>query len=61
MFPSEHVARLFTIEVTLDQTLGNWCHFIKPSHRIKNLLTVKQSLNAVSYFLLPSLVGFANR
>jgi hypothetical protein len=29
------------LEVTLDQTLGNWSHFIKPIHRIENLLTVK--------------------
>jgi hypothetical protein len=36
--PSERVVRLFTIEVTLDQTLENWYHFIKPIHRIKNLL-----------------------
>jgi hypothetical protein len=39
--PSERVLRLFTIEVTLDQTLGNWCHLIKPILRIKDLLTVK--------------------
>jgi hypothetical protein len=39
--PSEPVVRLFTTEVTLDQTMGNWYHFIKPIHRIKNLLTVK--------------------
>jgi hypothetical protein len=35
--PSEHVVRLFTIEVTLDQILGNFYHFIQPIHRIKNL------------------------
>jgi hypothetical protein len=39
--PSESVVCLFTVEVTLDQTLGNWYQFIKPIHRIKNLLTVK--------------------
>jgi hypothetical protein len=39
--PTERVVRLFTIEVTLDLTLGNWYHFIKPIHCIKNLLTVK--------------------
>jgi hypothetical protein len=46
--PSERVVRLFTIEVTLDQILGNWCHFIKPIHRI----TVKELLNVVSYFVV---------
>jgi hypothetical protein len=39
--PSERDVRLFTIEVASDLTLGNWYHFIKPIHRIKNLLTVK--------------------
>jgi hypothetical protein len=39
--PSERVVRLFTIEVTLDQTLGNWHHFITPIQHIINLLTVK--------------------
>jgi hypothetical protein len=29
--PSKHVVRLFMIEVTSDQTLGKWYHFIKPS------------------------------
>jgi hypothetical protein len=43
---SERVDSLFTIEVTLEQKLGNWYHFIKRTHRIKNLLTAK--LNAVS-------------
>jgi hypothetical protein len=38
--PQERVVRLFTIEVTLERTLWNWYHFIKPIHRIKNLLTV---------------------
>jgi hypothetical protein len=38
--PSEHVL-LFTTEVTLDQTLGNWYQFIKPIHRIKNLLILQ--------------------
>jgi hypothetical protein len=50
---SERADRLFTIEATLDQTLGNWFHFIKPTHRIKNLLTVKYFI----LLLLPSLVG----
>jgi hypothetical protein len=27
---SEHLIRLFTIEMTVDQTLGNWYDFIKP-------------------------------
>jgi hypothetical protein len=49
---SERVVRLCTIEVTLDYTVGNWYHFIKPIHRIKNLLTVKQLLNVVSYFIV---------
>jgi hypothetical protein len=39
--PSEHVVRLFTVEVTLDHTLGNWYQFIKPIHRIKNLQILK--------------------
>jgi hypothetical protein len=38
---SEHIVCLFTTEVTLDQTPGNWYHFIKLIHLIKNLLTVK--------------------
>jgi hypothetical protein len=50
---SERFVLLFTIEVTLDQILGNWYHFIKPTHRIKNFLTVKLLLNVV----LCSLVG----
>jgi hypothetical protein len=39
--PSEGVVSLFTIEVTLNQTLGNWYPFINTIHRIKNLVTVK--------------------
>jgi hypothetical protein len=39
--PSKRSVRLFTIEETFDQTLGNWYRFIKPIHHIKNLLTVK--------------------
>lgn len=39
--PSEYVVDLFTIEVTLDQALGNGYHFNKPIHRIKNFLAVK--------------------
>jgi hypothetical protein len=38
---SGRTIRLFTIEVTLDETMGNWYHFIKPILRIKNLLTMK--------------------
>jgi hypothetical protein len=49
--PSERVVRLFTTEVTLNQTLGNWYYFIKPIHCIKNLLTV-ELLNVVSYFII---------
>jgi hypothetical protein len=40
---SEHVVHLFTIEVTFEETLGNWYHVIKPIHGIQNLLTVKFS------------------
>jgi hypothetical protein len=51
---SERVVRLFTIEVTSDQTSGNWYHFIKPIHRIKHLLTVKHLLNVLFYcYYLP--------
>jgi hypothetical protein len=39
--PLEHIVCLFTVEVTSDQTLGNWYCFIKPIHCIKNLLTVR--------------------
>jgi hypothetical protein len=39
--PFEHVVRLLKTEVTLDKTLGKWYHFIKPTNRIKNLLTIK--------------------
>jgi hypothetical protein len=52
MGPIECIIRLFMIEMTLDQTLGNWYHFIKLVHGIKNLLTVKYLLNAVSYFVV---------
>jgi hypothetical protein len=55
--PPERVVRFFTTQVTLDQTLGNWYHFIKPIHRIKNLLAVNQLLNAVSYFIFVFLSG----
>jgi hypothetical protein len=54
---SECAIRLFTIEATLDQILGNRCHFFKPIHRIKNLLTVKWLLNVVSYFIIIFLSG----
>jgi hypothetical protein len=48
-------------EVTLDQTLENWYHFIKPIDGIQNLLRAKQLLNAVSYFIVVIfLVGCAN-
>jgi hypothetical protein len=52
MGPLEHTVCLFTSEVALDQTLGNLYHFIKSNHHIKNLLTVKQLLNVVSYFIV---------
>jgi hypothetical protein len=39
--PFERVVRLLMTEVTSDQTLGNWYHFMKPIQRIRNLLTVK--------------------
>jgi hypothetical protein len=39
--PSIHVVLLFAIEVNSDQALGNWYHFTKFIHRIKNLVTVK--------------------
>jgi hypothetical protein len=39
--PTARVLRLFVIEVALDQTLGNWYHFIKPIRRVKNLIIVK--------------------
>jgi hypothetical protein len=55
--PSDRVVRLFMIEITLDQTQGNWYHFIKPSHRIKDLLTVKWLLNVVSYFIVIIFLG----
>jgi hypothetical protein len=35
--PSNHTVCLFTTDVTLDQTLGNQYHFIKPIHCIKDL------------------------
>jgi hypothetical protein len=38
---SGRVVALFTVEVALDQTLGSWYRFIKPTYRIKNVLTVK--------------------
>jgi hypothetical protein len=60
--PSERVVRLFTIEVTLYKTLGNWYHFIKPIRRIKNVPTVKWLLNVASYFIvIIFLVGCAYR
>jgi hypothetical protein len=39
--PSERAIRLFTIEVTLDQILGDWYLSIKRIHHITSLLTVK--------------------
>jgi hypothetical protein len=39
--PSERVVLLLTIQLTSDQTSGNWYRFIKLIRRIKNLLTVK--------------------
>jgi hypothetical protein len=38
------VFRLFTTEITLDQTWGKCYHFIRPIHHIKYLLTLKQLL-----------------
>jgi hypothetical protein len=49
---SERAVRLSTIEVALDQTLENWYCYIKPIHLIKHLLTVKQFLNVVYYFVV---------
>jgi hypothetical protein len=48
---SERVVRLFTTEVTSDQILGNWYHFIKPNNSIKNLLRVNYLRNTVPYFV----------
>jgi hypothetical protein len=31
-----HTVNLLLLEMTLDQTLGNWFHFIKLIHHIKN-------------------------
>jgi hypothetical protein len=39
--PSKH-AYLFAVELTLDLTLENWYHFIKPICHIKNLLTMSE-------------------
>jgi hypothetical protein len=39
---------VLTIEVTLDQTLGNWL-VIKPVPRIKNLLTVKSYFTVIIF------------
>jgi hypothetical protein len=55
--PSERVVHLFMTEVTLDQTMGNCDHFIKPIHFIKNLLTAGKSLSEVSYIILFIFVG----
>jgi hypothetical protein len=46
--PSNRIVRLFMIEVTLDQTLGNWYHFIKPIRRVNYLLIV----NLLWYLIL---------
>jgi hypothetical protein len=51
MGSSERIIRLLSPEVSLDQIMGNWYHFFKPIHRIKNLLTVKEMLNVVPYFI----------
>jgi hypothetical protein len=45
--PSESVSRLLTTDFRPD--IGNWYHFIKIIHRIKN---VKQLLQVVSYFVV---------
>lgn len=50
--PSDRFVRLFTIEVPIDQMLGRWYYFIKPIHRINNLLTAKWLLHMVSYFIV---------
>lgn len=51
---SKSIAPLFITEVTLDQILGKWYHFIKPIQCIKNLLTAKQLLNVLFYcYYLP--------
>jgi hypothetical protein len=38
--PSQRVVRLFLIEVTSDQKMGNWYCFIKTIHCIEILLAV---------------------
>jgi hypothetical protein len=40
------------LEMTLDQTLGNWFHFIKLIHHIKNWLTAKSVQNWLTYFIV---------
>lgn len=45
--PFERVVRVFTAEVTLDQTMGNWYHF-KPTNLMKQLLT---KCETVFYYL----------
>lgn len=49
--PSECAVCLFMLEVTLDQKLGNWYHFIKPIHHIKNLLTVSLLLGITEFLV----------
>jgi hypothetical protein len=39
---SERGVRSFTVEVIIDRALGNFYHFVKGFHRIKNLLTMKR-------------------
>jgi hypothetical protein len=45
---SNRIVRLFVVAMTLDQILGNWYRFIKPAHRIKNLVIV----NLLWYLIL---------
>lgn len=58
---SEFIFRLCALEVTSDQTSGNWYHF-KPIPRLMNLLRVNYLLNVVPCFIvITTLVGCANR
>jgi hypothetical protein len=50
--PYKCLVRLFTTEAILKQTLGNSYHFIKLIYRIKDALTMKQPLNALSRFIV---------
>jgi hypothetical protein len=50
--PFERVVRLFMTEVTLNRTLGNLYDFMKPTHRFKDLLTMKWLQSVVFYFIV---------